>query len=127
MTSDFERVRAAAARSMVGQALRSTTAAIRAAWGASMAGQSLQRLIRPFATEPPARRLQCCATAIAIAIAVHLVFRALMPATVVPALPAPLMLAVAALAAAAAWQADAVHRAWVQSALSRLFDRRDSA
>jgi hypothetical protein len=46
-----------------------------------------------------------------------------MPSTVVPALPAALMVIASVVAAGAAWQAETVERAWRHSRLSRLFDR----
>lgn len=64
---------------------------------------------------------RCVALAIAVAAAVHLVLRAFMPATVIPALPLTFFIGVAALATLIAWQPDAFHRAWRSSRLPRLF------
>jgi hypothetical protein len=123
MTGDFDAVRAVASQSLAGRALRTTIAALTAAWASSIAAQSLRRRSRRFLAASPAERLRCSATALAIAAPLHLGLRALMPSTVVPALPAALMVIASVVAAGAAWQAETVERAWRHSRLSRLFDR----
>ena len=123
MTRDFVRVRFAASQSIAGRALRRIVVIVGAAWATAVTGQSVRTISRRFAALPPAQRLRWAATVVAIAAALHLIFRAVMPAAVVPALPAALVLAFAAIAAMTAWRAESVHRAWRQSRLARLFGR----
>jgi hypothetical protein len=123
MTRDFEHTRAAAAQSLAGRALPRFMAAAGTAWTTSVIGQSLRRATQPLATASSAELVRWCATAIAIAAMAHLMLRAMMPATVAPSLPAVVIVALAAIAATAAWKADTVSRAWQHSRLSRLFNR----
>jgi hypothetical protein len=64
---------------------------------------------------------QFVALVIAVAAAGHLVLRAFMPATVMPALPATFYIGVTALATLIAWKPEPFHRAWRSSRLPRLF------
>lgn len=123
MTRDFDQVRAVAGQSLAGRTLRSAVAIVGAAWATAIVGRTARAVRRRFAAAPPGQQLRWWATVFAIAATVHLMFRAFMAATVVPALPAPLVLAFAATMVITAWQAEAVHRAWRQSRLARLFDR----
>ena len=121
MTRDFDQVRRDAAQSIAGRALRNTVAIVGAAWAASIVGQTARQLVRQFAGAPPPEQLRWVAAVVAIAFGLHVVFRALMPVTVAPALPVALVLAIAALAAITAGLAEPAHRAWRHSRLGRLF------
>lgn len=123
MTRDFDKVRTVASHSLGGRAFTSVNAAVTAAWANSAARHAVQRLSGRLLRTSAAQRLRCCAWAIAIATALHLVLRTLMPATVVPAVPITLIVVVVAFAVVTAWQAERLQRAWRHSRLSRLFAR----
>jgi hypothetical protein len=123
MTRDFERVDAALASSAAAGALRYLNQAIRAASRRSSAvavARSMRAAIRAM---PAATRIRNTAVAVVIAAALQPLLISAMPATVVPAMPWPAYALVAIFAALAAWQAEAIARAWSTSAVTGLFRR----
>jgi hypothetical protein len=123
MSGDFARVRAVAARSRASRVVSTTTATVQAAWRSSAVGGWLVAWTHRLSSASPAERVRWAATAIAVAAGAHLILRSVMPPVLAPALPAPLVVAVAGWSAIMAWKASAVATAWRRSRLSRLFDR----
>ena len=123
MNNDFARVRAMAARSLMFAWWSRLMAGLQVAWRASIVGGRLTRLASGIESASSSDRLRWCATAIAVASAAQLVVRPLMPATVVPAIPAVCFLALAAGGAVIAWNAEAFHHAWGNSRWARLIRR----
>jgi hypothetical protein len=123
MNRDFERVDAALASSAAARALIYLNHAIRAAWRSSSAGAVARSTRAALRTMPAATLIRTTAVAVVIAAALQPLLISAMPATVVPAMPWPAYALVAIFAALAAWQAEAMARAWSTSALAGLFRR----
>ena len=120
MTQDFERVRHSAATSGIATAGRRLIEVATAAWSSSAIGGRWASTRGAFARATPALRVRWWAITIAVAGAAHVVLRSLMSSTVTPAMPLAVYIVIIAAGAAIAWQADAFHRAWDGSRLSRL-------
>jgi hypothetical protein len=123
MKRDFERVDAALASSAAGRALIYLHDAIGAAWQTSSTGAAARSMRGVSRSMPPATLLRTTAVAVLIAAVLQPLLMTAMPATVVPAMPWPAFALVATFAALAVWQAEAIVRAWPNSALARLFRR----
>ena len=121
MTDDFQRVRQHARTSAIATAGRRLIAVVTAAWTASAMGGWWTAATGACARATPAARLRWSAVAMAVAAAVHVVLRSFLSSTVAPAMPLGLYVVMAAGGALIAWQADAFHRAWHGSRVSRLF------
>jgi hypothetical protein len=123
MNRDFARVDAVLASSAAAGALRYFKHAIRAASRSSSA-VAVARSTRAAVRATPATTLiRTTAVAVVIAAALQPLLISAMPATVVPAMPWPAYVLVAIFAILAAWQAEAIVRAWSTSALTGLFRR----
>jgi hypothetical protein len=123
MKRDFARVDAALASSAAAGALMYLNHAIRAAWRSSSAGAAARSTRAAIRAMPAATRIRTTAMAVLIAAMLQPLLMRAMPATVVPAMPWPAFALIAIFAALAAWQAEAIARAWPTSALTGMFRR----
>ena len=92
-----------------------------AAWRSSLIGRMTGAARAAVIVTPALLQLRWCALVIAIAAAGHLALRSIMPVTVVPAMPAALVIGIATLAAAVACQPAAFARAWRSSRVAMRF------
>lgn len=99
---------------------KSVAVMMRAAWRSSQMSRRAGAVRAAVVATPAPLQWRWCAVAIAVAAAGHLALRSVMPATVVPALPAPLLIGVAIIAAAVASQPSAFECAWRSSRLGVL-------
>lgn len=123
MNREFDRVDSLLASSVPGRALTFLDDVIRSAWRSSSAGSTARSAGRAIRSVPRHLLIRMIAVAVLIAAVMQPLLISVMPATVAPALPWPAYALVALFAAAASWQAEAVLKAWPDSALSRWFRR----
>ena len=115
MTPEFEHVRHNARSSALAAAGRRIIEVIAAAWATSVAGGRYAAVSTAFGRATPPARLRWWTTTIAVAALMHLLLRALLSSTVIPAMPASVYFLIAGVSAAIALSAEAFHRAWAGS------------
>jgi hypothetical protein len=121
MTQEFDHVRASFAVSMPGRMLSGVRRIIESAWHTSSFGSAMRRTggRRPGMID----LIRTIAIAIAIAALLQPLLMAMMSRTLRPSMPLFVFVAIALIAAAAAWRPGAVALAWPQSRLTRWLRR----
>lgn len=123
MNSDFQRTNAALASSTPGRLMNFLDDALRSAWRDSSTGAFSRFIGQAWKASPSTTLIRGVAVMVMIAAAMQPLLMRLMPATVVPAMPAFVFVVLAMVAACAAWQPAAIASAWSTSAAARLFRR----
>ena len=123
MTREFDRVNAALAASVAGRTLAFLEDAVAAAWSRSATGAAARTIRSSVRGMPAPAVIRTVAAALLIAAAAQPLLMSAMPATVVPAMPRAAFALLALFAGVAAWQAEAMAKAWPDSALARLIRR----
>ena len=123
MNREFDRVDAALASSTPGRALNFLDNAIRAAWRTSTTAATTRSAGRALHDVPAPVLVRMIAVAVLIAVVMQPLLISVMPVTVAPAMPWPAYALEAVFAGIAAWKAEAVAKAWPDSALARWFRR----
>jgi hypothetical protein len=113
MTREFDHVRDAFARSLVGRILAASDDALARAWRTSTVRRQLQ-FVRTRAG------VRSTAIAVAVAALMQPLLISTMSRTVAPAMPWWAFVAIGLLSLMVAWQADAVAASWSSSRLRRL-------
>jgi cellobiose-specific phosphotransferase system component IIC len=123
MNRDFDRVNAALAASTAGRALIFVEDVVRSAWRSSSTGTAARSIGGSRRSMPASRLIRAMAVAVGVAAALQPVLMIAMPETVAPAIPRSAFALIALVAALAAWQAEAIAKAWPNSGLARLLGR----
>ena len=110
--SDFPMVERAAGESALLRLARRNAASVDAAWHSARVARVVRRAGDEYMATSIAGRIRWAGCTLAVAAIVHLGLRALLPATVAPALPVVAIGGLAVCGAIAAWQAAAFERAW---------------
>ena len=123
MTQEFDRVRAAFASSMPGRMLSAVKPIIKSGWSSSSFASAMRRRTSASPMTSTAALIRAGAIAVVIAVVMQPLLMRMMARTARPWMPLFAFVAIALLAAAAAWQPDKVAIAWPQSRFARWLRR----
>lgn len=123
MTQEFDHVRAAFASSMPGRMLSAVKPVIESGWNSSPFASAMRRGVNASPMPSTAALIRAGAIATVVAAMMQPLLMRMMAPTVKPWMPWFAFVAIALLAAAAAWQPDQVAIAWPQSRLVRWLRR----
>jgi hypothetical protein len=123
MTTEFDLVRETFSRSVIGQLMANVSGRLQSAWGLSISGRTVHAVERTARTAPAAARIRFIGIAIFVASIVQPAAVAVMPSTVVPAMPAMMLIVVAGGGLLAGLMPAALAHAWRSSIAARQLSR----